>query len=110
MSANIESLAERSVARGCGFAALAIFTLMVGLSWDGAVACEIGCLLMLLVCAILLLKAWRAPYRPFRRTELWMMLDRRQRPSPAVAQRVIGGMLRGCYMQFALHAAGLSAA
>lgn len=110
MLARIESLAEASVARGCGFAALAILTFMVGLSWDVALACKVGGLLVLFVCAILLFKAWRASCRPARKTEVWMMLGPNQRPSPAVAQRVIGPVLRICYLRFALWAAGVSAA
>lgn len=110
MLARIESLAELSVARGCGFAGLAILTFMVGLSWDLALACKVGGLLALFVCMLLLLKTWRAPYRSVRKTELWMMLEPSQRPVAPVAQRVISATLQTCYLRFALLAAGLSAA
>jgi hypothetical protein len=110
MLARIESLAELSVGRGCGFAGLAILTFMIGLSWDPVLACRVGGLLALFVCALLLLKAWWAPYRSVRKTELWMMLEPSQRPVAAVAQRVIGATLQTCYLRFALLAAGLSAA
>jgi hypothetical protein len=80
MLARVEYLAELSVARGCGFAALAILTLMVGLSWDAALACRLGGVLVLLVCALLLLKAWRAPYRPIPQDGA--MADARSRQPP----------------------------
>jgi hypothetical protein len=108
MTPSIELLAETCVARGCGFAALAIVTFMVGLSWDLGLACQVGGLLTLLVCAVLIAKAWRALFRPVRKTELWQMLDRGDRLRPQVAQRVIGVALRHCYLRFALHAASAS--
>jgi hypothetical protein len=49
MIQTIEELAEISIARGCGFAALAIATLTVGLSWDMVLAAKTGGLLALLV-------------------------------------------------------------
>ena len=110
MLAAIEVLAEVSVARGCGFAGLAILTFMVGLSWDVVLASKVGGLLVLLGCSVLIVKAQRALRRPVRNTELWMMLDHGDRPSAAFAQRVIGEILRTCYLRFALHAVGVSAA
>jgi hypothetical protein len=110
MPTRIDALAEISVARGCGFAALAIFTFMVGLSWDMVLACKVGGLLVLFVCVVLTVKAQRALRRSVRKTELWMMLDRRHRPCAAIAQRVMGETLRACYLRFALLTAGLSAA
>jgi hypothetical protein len=103
----IERLAEISVARGCAFAGLAIFTFMIGLSWDMALASKVGGLLVLLVCMVLTVKAHRALRRPVHNTELWMMLGS-DLPSAPVAQRVLGAALRSCYLRFALHAATLS--
>ena len=105
----IEVLAEISVARGCGFAAIAILTLMVGLSWDMVLASKVGGLLVLFGCMVLIVKAQRALRRPVRNTELWIMLDQGHRPSATFAQRVIGRILQTCYLRFALHAASLSA-
>jgi len=109
MIQSIEELAEISVARGCGLAALAIGTFMVGLSWDMVLAAKVGGLLVLFVCAVLLVKAQSALSRPVERTELWLMLNRSERPSAAYAQRMIGSVLRTCYLRFALQAACLSA-
>ena len=105
----IEELGEISVARGCGLAALAIGTFMVGLSWDMVLAAKVGGLLVLFVCAVLLVRAQRALSGPVEKTELWLMLGRNERPGPAYAQRMIGSVLRACYLRFALHAAWLSA-
>jgi hypothetical protein len=110
MIQTIEELGEVSVARGCGLAALAIGTFMVGLSWDMVLAAKVGGLLVLFVCTVLLVRAQMALSRPVERTELWLMLDRNERPSAAYAQRMIGSVLRTCYLRFALHAACLSAA
>ena len=109
MLQRIELLAELSIARGYGFAALAILTFMLGLSWDMVLASQVGGALILCVSVILILRGHAAPHRPVRKTELWMMLDQGDRPTQAVAQRVIGPVLHMCYLRFALHAAGLSA-
>ena len=105
MLQTIERLAEVSVARGCGFAALGIFTMMVGLSPDPAMAFQAGGLLSLLTCAVLILKARNAPARPYRSTELWIILPKDQRPSKATAQQLIGSVLQAVYYRFAWHAA-----
>jgi hypothetical protein len=109
MIQTIEELAEISIARGCGFAALAIATLTVGLSWDMVLAAKTGGLSALLVCAVLAGKAWRALARPVAKTELWLMLQRSDRPRGPCAQHIIGTALRGCYLRCALHAACVSA-
>lgn len=98
----IEHLAEISVARGCAFAALAIFTLTVGLLGMPAMALKTAGGAALLTAVILWLKARLAQTRPYKRTELWLMLKPAERPGPAVAQTVIGRALRECYLKFAL--------
>ena len=110
MLQQIEEVAEICVARACGFAALAILTLILGLSWNMTLASKIGGLLMLAACLVLILKARNAVTRPVQRTELWMTLDPRWRPAPAFAQRMLGETLRVCYFRFALQASFLSAA
>lgn len=108
MLESIEEQAEICVARACGFAALAIFTFMLGLSWDLALACKTGGVLVLAVSLILIVKGLRAADRPVRKTELWMTLEPNLRPNAVVAQRVLGAILRTCYLRFALHAASVS--
>lgn len=109
MLERIEELAHLSVARGCGFAALAIVVFFVGLSSDPPVACKLSGILALLTCLVLLLKAQLAPRRPYKHTELWVMLMPQERPQAAIAQQIIGTVLREAYLVFALHA-GLAAA
>ncbi len=98
----IERLAHISVARGCGFAALAIFTFMIGLSGNMAVALKTGGGLCLAVCGILLFKAWLFGQRSYKRTEVWLMLSPEERPHSEIAQDLIGTALRDTCLRFAL--------
>jgi len=107
---HIETFARLSVIRGAGFGLLAIVCFMVGLAGMPALSFKAGGVLCLLACFILLLKAEFADRRSYKRTELWLMLDRDQRPPAAIAQQVIGSTLRACYREFALHYARGSAA
>ena len=104
----IEDAAETSVARGCGFAALGIVTLMVGLSDQMYLACKAGGILTLGTCLILIIRGLTAPRIPYKSTEVWVMLTSDERPLAAVAQQVIGNTLRAVYIRFALHAAIVS--
>jgi len=104
----IEELAEVSVARGCGFAALAIVSVMVGLSDQMHVSCKVGGMLTLLACLVLAIRGMTATNTPYMRTEVWVMLNKVDRPQPAVAQQIIGSILRSVYLRFALHAAVVS--
>lgn len=109
MLGTIEKAAELSVARACGFAALAIFTLMIGFAWHPALAFQTGGMLTLLVCAVLLLKGLRARTKPYMTTEVWVIIPKDQRPVPEHAQQLIGNTLRDVYLRFALHTSALSA-
>lgn len=102
MLETIERLAEVSVARGCGFAALGIVTLMVGLADQLYLAFQAGGLLTLGMAAILWVWGKGAVATSYKRTELWIMLDANDRPKPEIAQQVIGTVLRDVYLRFAL--------
>lgn len=102
----IAQLAEISVARGCAFGALAIFTLTIGLASMPDIALKTAGTASLLASAILLLKAFNALSRPYKRTELWLMLHPAERPAPEIAQGVIGRALRDCYLRFAYRFSG----
>ncbi len=104
MQQSIERLAVLSIARACGFAGLGIFTMMIGLSWQPSLAIQAGGIMLLLTCAVLLLKALNARTRPYKLTEVWILLPERERPAAVVAQHVIGEALRAVYLRFALHA------
>jgi hypothetical protein len=106
----IEQVAEFTIARGCGFALLSIFTLMVGLSGTPGVALKAGGACSLLTCFVLMLKAGGAARKPYRSTELWLLLRPEDRPHEAVAQKIVAGVLRGVYLRFAFYfAMGASA-
>jgi len=90
-----------SIARGVGFSGLAIFTLMVGLSYQPVLALRSGGVLLLILIAGLLLKAQRAPQMDHRDTEAWLLLDRSERPADSVARRAIAGALREACLWFA---------
>jgi hypothetical protein len=104
----LEELAWVSVARGCGFAALAIFTFMVGLSGNMPMAFKAGGILTLITSLILLVKGLHAPQRFYKHTEVWLMLEPSDRPHAAIAQTLIGQALRRTYLTFALHTALLA--
>jgi hypothetical protein len=104
----IEHLAHVSVARGCGFAALGILTFFVGMSADITAALKSAGILSLLTSSILLAKAQLAPNRPYRNTEVWVMLKPAERPNAAIAQGIISRVLREAYLRFAKQAALLA--
>ena len=110
MPRSIEAKAEMSVGRACGFAMIAIITFMVGTIAQPSQSLAIGGVLTLLTCFILLLKANLAPRKPYKRTEVWLLLDKAERPQPTVAQQVIGRVMQEVFLRFALRAARLSLA
>ena len=97
----IRQLAELSVRRACGFAALAIVTFMVGLSADPIVALKAGAVSSTLLGFVLFIKSIRSQQTDYRRTELWILLDRRHDLPEAHAARVITGVLREVYLRYA---------
>ena len=107
---HLRRIAFVSIGRACGFAALAIFCVMVGLSYDPVASARAGGTLTLLVTVVLIMKARGAPTRDYRRTELWLMLEKDERPPAAVAQAATGMVLRDTYFWFAQHTAGISVA
>lgn len=94
----IRNHAWASITRACGFGALAIETAMIGAAGTALMA------------AILLLKAANAPKQPYRKTELWIMLDKDHGLPEAIAQRVLMGTLQECYVHSAKVAGALALA
>ncbi len=103
MLERIESIAAHSVARGCGFAMIAIGTTMVGLSYDPVQSLQIGGILSLLTTLVLLGKALNASRKHYRDTEVWLLLQPNERPAATIAQSVLGRVLRGVYLNFAYY-------
>ena len=100
----IERTALLSVGRGCGFAAIAIFTVMVGMSAMMPVAFAAGGILSLVCALILISKSWLLGERNYRRTELWLMLEDDDRPHQTIAPQLIINVLREAYLRFATYA------
>ncbi len=105
----IENAAYISVGRGCGFAGLAVFITMAGLSFDPVLATRMGGFGCLIITGFLVLNGLRARKRPYKRTETWIILPKDKRPPETIAQRVVGETLRETYMWFAYQAALISA-
>ncbi len=101
MTNPIENAAYVSVGRACGFAGLAIFCIVIGLSFDASLAALVGGKLSITLSLILLVLAWRAPARNYKRTETWLILQPGDRPRAEVAQRLVGETLRVVYLWFA---------
>jgi hypothetical protein len=93
------------VLRACSFGALAIFCLMFGMSFVPKAAFQVGGFLTLVTCGILILKAYEANIKDYRRTELWLCLAKEHRPPAAYAQQVSALVLRETYLRVAMWAA-----
>ena len=97
----IERVAHVSVGRACGFCGLAIICFMVGFSYEPHLSARVGGMFSFIVTLVLVVKAFIAPRQPYKSTETWLMLSDEERPPPAVAQTVIGGVLRNVFLQYA---------
>ena len=82
-------IAYETVLRACGFGSLAIFCVMIGLSFEPRAAFQAGGFLTLLMTVILILKAYEARTKDHRRTEMWLYLPEERRPPKASAQWAI---------------------
>lgn len=97
----IEHAATISIGRATGFGALAIFCVVFAFAFDPVIATRAGAILCIAMAALLGHFAMLAPLRSYRRTELWLILPKADRPPAAVAQRLIGEALRRAYLRFA---------
>jgi hypothetical protein len=95
-------IAFETVLRACGFASLAIFCVMIGLSFNPLMAFQSGGVLTTVMTGVLVLRALGARGKPYRRTELWLYLPKESRPPEAVAQRLTSDLMREVYLNFAL--------
>jgi hypothetical protein len=95
-------VAYATVLRACAFGSLAIFCFMVGLSFAPSLAFQMGGTFTLLMTGILALKALEARWKCYRRTEMWLYLEKEHRPPAAVAQQLTSAVLRETYLTFAM--------
>jgi hypothetical protein len=98
---HIRAIAYATVMRACGFATLAIVCVMVGMSFNARAAFQAGGFMTTLMTLILIYKAWEAPTRSHRRTEMWLYLPEEQRPPDGSAQWVVATVMRETYLTFA---------
>lgn len=107
---HMRRIAYETVLRACGFASLAIFCVMVGLSFAPRLAFQAGGFLTTLMSVILIIKAYEARTKPYRRTEMWLHLPKELRPPEAYAQWASATVLRETYFTFARWTAAISIA
>ena len=95
-------VAYEIVLRACAFASLAIFCVMVGMSFMPRLAFQAGGFLTTIMAFVLVLKAFEARTKKYRRTEMWLYLEPDERPPAAYAQWASATVLRETYLTFAL--------
>jgi hypothetical protein len=106
----LNQLATLSVARGVGFAGLAIVCTMVGFSGSIPALLKDGGLGVALVTTVLMMKASSAPRLSHRRTEIWLMLEAHERPPESLAQGLIVSARQAALLRFAFASAWVAAA
>lgn len=104
----IRRIAYATVLRACAFASLAIFCVMIGLSFLPRSAFQAGGFLSIVMTLVLVLKAHEARTKNHRHTELWLYLPRESRPPQAVAQKMVSTIMRETYLVFARWTAMIS--
>lgn len=106
----MRKVAFETVARACGFGMLAIVCIMVGMSFNPRAVFQAGGILTLMMTFILILKARYALTQNYKRTEMWLYLEKDFRPPEAYAQWVASTVLRDAYFTFAMYTALISIA
>lgn len=104
----MQRIAYEVVLRACGFGSLAIFCVMIGMSFDPLMAFKAGGFLTMAMSVILIFKAYEARTKPYRRTEMWLYLPKDQRPHETSAQWACATVLRETYLRFARWTASIS--
>ena len=105
---HMRRIAYETVLRACAFASLAIFCVMVGMSFQPRLAFQAGGFLTILMSVILIIKAYEARTKPYRRTEMWLYLPKDLRPPEAYAQWASATVLRETYLTFARWTAAIA--
>jgi len=103
-------IAYETVLRACGFASLAIFCVMMGLSFLPRAAFQAGGFLTTLMAVVLIFKAREALTKNYRKTEMWLYLPEELRPPESDAQWASSTVLRETYLTFARWTAAIAIA
>ncbi len=107
---HMRRIAYETVLRACGFGSLAIFCVMIGMSFEPRLAFQAGGFLTMLMTAILMFKAHEARTKHYRQTEMWLYLPEEQRPPASYAQWASATVMRETYLVFARWTALISIA
>ena len=107
---HMRQVAYETVLRACGFASLGIFCVMTGMSFDPKLAFQAGGFLTTIMAFILILKSREALTKDYRRTEMWLYIEKDFRPPEAYAQWASATVLRDTYLTFALWTSMISIA
>jgi hypothetical protein len=99
---HMRRIAYETVLRACGFASLGIFCVMTGMSFNPKLAFQAGGFLTTIMAFVLVLKAREALTKDYRRTEMWLYIDKDFRPPEAYAQWASSTVLRDTYLTFAM--------
>jgi hypothetical protein len=105
---HMRRVAYETVLRACGFASLAIFCVMIGMSFNPRLAFQAGGFLTTIMAFVLILKSREALTKDYRRTEMWLYIDKQFRPPEAYAQWASSTVLRDTYLTFAMWTAMIS--
>jgi hypothetical protein len=97
----MRQIAFETVQRACLFGTLAIFCVMVGMSFEPRLAFQAGGTLTTLMALILIYKAREALTKDYRKTEMWLYLPKDRRPPEGHAQWASSTVLRDTYLTFA---------
>lgn len=106
----VEYLADVTVKRGCGFALLAIATVMLGLSYDLVLCLKSGAILEALHGSVLGIFAYNAPRWNHRSTELWVLLNKGADLPPNYPPELVLEVLRKTYTRYAEYSGVLALA
>jgi len=107
---HMRRIAFETVLRACGFGSLAIFCVMIGLSFEPRMAFQAGGFLTTTMAVILMFKAREALTKHYRKTEMWLYLPEDARPPEAYAQWASSMVLRETYLTFALWTSAIAIA
>jgi len=107
---HMRQVAYETVLRACGFAMLGIFCIMTGMSFHPRLAFQAGGFLTTVMAFVLILKSREALTKDYRKTEMWLYIDKEFRPPEAYAQWASATILRDTYLTFAMWTALISIA
>ena len=88
---HMRRIAYETVLRACGFGSLAIFCVMIGMSFEPRLAFQAGGMLTTMMAVILIFKACEALTKNYRKTEMWLTC---RRSPPAGSLRPMGELDR----------------